>query len=324
MLFRVISMIGAVCLLATSASASDTSSSTDWLKEAHIGAFMHFLPGDEASFAKVNDFDVVALAVQLERMGAKYFVFTLGQNLGWFNAPNTTYDRITGYQPGERCAARDLPLELYQELSKKSIRLMLYLPCQAPNWDPRAQKAFGLPEGPKDQPLDIVFAKQWAEVIYEWSSRYGDKVAGWWFDGGYKHIHFNEDIAHIYADAVKRGNPNAIVTFNPGVKKLVRHTLHHTQAEDYTAGELNEPFDFIPESRWVDGSQWHAITYLGSTWGKRDVRYPTEQWQEWFKKVVAKGGAVTLDMGPNMDPAVGPIGAFDAEQEKQFKAIAQP
>ena len=305
-------------MVANGVWATDKSPQTDWLKEARIGAFMHFLPGDEASFAKVNDFDVVSLAVQLERMGAKYFVFTLGQNSGWFNAPNTTYDRITGYQPGERCAVRDLPMELYQELSKKGIRLMLYLPCQVPNCDKRAQKAFGLPEGPKDQPLDVAFAKQWAEVIYEWSSRYGDKVAGWWFDGGYDHIHFNEDIAQIYADAVKRGNPYAIVTFNPGVK-LVRHT----QAEDYTAGELNEPFEYIPESRWVDGSQWHALTFLGSMWGKRDIRYPTEQWQEWFKKVVAQGGVVTLDMGPNMDPANGTVGGYDVEQERQFQAIAK-
>ena len=63
-------------------------------------------------------------------------------------------------------------------------------------------------------------------------------MSGWWFDGGYEHIHFNEDIASLYADAVKRGNPKAIVTFNPGVS-LIRHT----QAEDYTAGELNDPFE---------------------------------------------------------------------------------
>ena len=81
----------------------------DWLKEARIGAFMHFLPGDAAQFPKVNDFDVAALATQLDGIGAKYLVFTLGQNSGWFNAPNATYERISGYQTGERCARRDLP-----------------------------------------------------------------------------------------------------------------------------------------------------------------------------------------------------------------------
>lgn len=299
-------------------SAADKSPQTDWLKEARIGAFMHFLPGNAEQFAHVNDFDVEALAKQLKGMGAKYFVFTLGQNSGWFNAPNATYDRITGYQPGERCATRDLPLDLYRALHAKGIRLMLYLPCQTPNRDIRAQKAFGLPQGTRDQPIDLAFAKQWAGVIHEWSARYGDKVSGWWFDGGYQHIHFNADIASIYADAVKRGNTNAIVTFNPGVK-----LIHYTQAEDYTAGELNDPFNVIPASRWINGSQWHALTFLGNTWGKRDTRQPTERWEVWFQKVVAQGGAVTLDMGPNMDPKLGPIGAIAKEQMEQFQAIAQ-
>ncbi|MBN2316819.1 MAG: hypothetical protein JXM79_23020 [Sedimentisphaerales bacterium] len=193
---------------------------------------------------------------------------------------------------------------------------MLYLPCQAPNRDARAQKAFGLPQGATDQPIDIAFARKWADVIYEWSSRYGSKVSGWWFDGGYSHIHFNEAIARIYADAVKRGNPKAIVTFNPGVK-LVRHT----QAEDYTAGELTKPFEFLPTSRWVEGSQWHALTYLGSRWSARDTRYPAEQWAQWINAVVAKEGVVTLDMGPNWDPQAGPIGSLSDAQIEQAKYI---
>lgn len=305
--------------LTLSAPAAQPGSQAGWLHDARLGAFMHFLPGDAAGFATVKDFDAVALAQQLDAMGAKYFVFTLGQNSGYFNAPNAAYDRITGYQPGQRCAQRDLPLDLYQALHAKGIRLMLYLPCQAPNRDAQAQKAFGLAQGGKDQRIDPAFAKRWAEVIYEWSARYGDKVAGWWFDGGYQHIGFNEDIAGVYAAAVKRGNPKAIVTFNPGIK-LIRYT----QAEDYTAGELNDPFKVVPTSRWVDGSQWHALTFLGTTWGKRDTCQPTERWREWFQKVVARGGVVTLDLGPNRDPKAGPIGAISKEQAEQFRALAQP
>ena len=316
---RSLALACGIWLAAHNTPAADHSPQTDWLSAARLGAFMHFLPGDAAAFAKVNDFDVAALATQLEGMGAKYLVFTLGQNSGWFNAPNAAYDRISGYQPGERCATRDLPLDLYRALHARGIRLMLYLPCQPPNQDARAQKAFGLPQGPRDQPIDLAFAKQWAEVIHEWSARYGDKVSGWWFDGGYQGIHFNEDIAGVYADAVKRGNPKAIVTFNPGVR-LIRHT----QAEDYTAGELNQPFNIVPAARWVNGSQWHALTFLGSNWGQRNVRQPTERWRTWFQKVAAQGGAVTLDMGPNMDPHAGPIGAIATEQAQQFRAIAQP
>jgi hypothetical protein len=195
---------------------------------------------------------------------------------------------------------------------------MVYLPCQTPNRDPRAQQAFGLPPGHADQPLDVAFARKWAEVIHEWSARYGDKVCGWWFDGGYANIHFSEEIAGIYADAVKRGNPKAIVTCNPGIL-LIRYT----QAEDYTAGELNDPLEVVPTSRWVDGSQWHCLTFLGSYWGERNTRYTTEQWRAWLAKVFAHGGAVTLDVGPNMDPQAGPIGTISPEQVAQFRAITR-
>lgn len=319
LLLFILALAGRLLTPSTNAVAAEQSPQTDWLSEARIGAFMHFLPGDSADFETVEEFDVEALAKQLDWMGAKYFMFTLGQNAGWFNAPNAAYDRIAGYTPGERCAKRDLPLDLHRALSAMGIRLMLYLPCQTPNRDSRAQKAFGLPQGPKDQPIDLTFATQWAEVIHEWSARYGEKVSGWWFDGAYEHVQFNEDIARIYAGAVKRGNPDAIVTFNPGVC-----LLRHTQAEDYTAGELNEPFAIVPTSRWIDGSQWHALTYLGSSWAQRDLRFPTGQWRSWFAKVTAQGGALTLDMSPNKSPNAGPIGTFGPEQAEQFRAIAQP
>lgn len=193
---------------------------------------------------------------------------------------------------------------------------MLYLPCQTPNQDRRAQKAFGLSEGAKDQPITVEFAKRWAEVIQNWADRYGDRVAGWWFDGGYQHIGFNELIAEVYARAVKHGNPHAIVTFNPGVS-LIRHTV----SEDYTAGELNEPFTHVPASRWVRGSQWQALTFLGGGWSQRNTRYPAERWAKWVADVVAKGGAVTLDAGPNWDPNAGPIGSFAREQLGQLRVI---
>jgi hypothetical protein len=289
---------------------------TDWFQQAQYGIFMHFLPSDPKSFALVEKFDVEGLAGQLEAAGAKYFVLTLGQNSGYFNAPNATYERYTGYAAGERCSRRDLPLDLHPALKARSIRLLLYLPCQTPNEDARAQKAFGLEQGKKDQPIDLDFAKKWAEVIQEWSDRYGDKVSGWWFDGGYQHIRFNEAIAKTYASAAKHGNPKSIVTFNPGVR-----VIRWTAAEDYTAGELNEPLGQIPSARWLDGSQWHALTYLGSNWGKRDTRYTGEQWAKWVAVVSGRGGVVTLDLGPNYDPAAGPIGTLAEIQLKQVQAI---
>ncbi|MCC7495856.1 MAG: exo-alpha-sialidase [Fimbriimonadaceae bacterium] len=288
----------------------------DWMRDGRLGAFMHFWPGRPQDLGVVDAFDVAAMARQCQEMGAAWLVLTLGQNSPCYNAPNAVYDRYLGVAPGERCARRDLPLALYEALHPLGIRLLLYLPCQVPNRDPAAQRAFGLPEGPKDQPIDEAFAHKWAEVIAEWAVRYGDKVAGWWFDGGYQHIHFNDAIAAIYAAAVRRGNPQALVTFNPGIK-LVRAT----QAENYTAGELNEPFGTRPTGRFVDGSQWHALTYLGSNWGRRDTRYPVERWVAWVQAATAQGGAVTLDLGPNSNAAAGPVGTFSPEQVAQFRDL---
>ena len=312
-----LALITAFALSQPALSKADPGNpNTDWFKESRYGVFMHLLPWDAKSLTLVDVFDANSLAGQLEAVGARHFVLTLGQNSGFMNSPNPTYNRYTGYEPGERCSKRDLPLDLYKALHPKGIRLMLYLPCQVPNGDVRAQKAFGLPQGAKDQPIDVEFARKWAEVIYDWSSRYKEKVAGWWFDGGYEWIGFNDQIARVYADAVKRGNPKAIVTFNPGVK-LIRWI----QAEDYTAGELNEPFGVVPTSRWVNGSQWHALTYLGSNWSRRDTRYPAEKWANWVRDVVAADGVVTIDVGPNWNPKNGPIGSICDEQIAQFKAI---
>ena len=124
-----------------------STSNADWLRNAKYGVFMHLLPSDATTLARVQAFDVEALASQLEAVGAAYFVITLGQNSGYFNAPNGEYDRVTGYAPGERCSKRDLPADLATALRARGIRLLLYPPCQVPNEDTRSQAAFGLPQG---------------------------------------------------------------------------------------------------------------------------------------------------------------------------------
>ena len=140
------------------------------------------------------------------------------------------------------------------------------------------------------------------------------------------------DVSHA-ADWLKDARLGVFMHFLPGdpqglskvddfdVPALTRQLK--AMGVSYTAGELNEPFDVLPASRWVDGSQWHALTYLGSSWGRRDTRQPTERWVRWVQAAVEKCGAVTLDLGPNWNPAVGPIGTFDEAQVAQAKAVHQ-
>ena len=276
------------------AAFAEESHRTDWFRDAGWGVFTHYLTGAQVTAEdwnrQVEAFDVPGLAKQLDAIGARYYVITLGQNSGHYCAPNAAYDRYAGIQPS-KCSKRDLIADLYDALAPKGITLMLYLPSQTPASDPAAKKGFGLPSTGWDEDIDEVFAKKWAEVIQEWSVRYGKKVAGWWFDGSYRHVHFNEAIAQIYAAAARAGNPDSIVAFNPGV------TLRKwTDAEDYTAGEINDADTVSCEGRWEKGKQWHMLSYLGQNWGQAPPRYTVEKIVEMTRGITAKEGVVTWDV----------------------------
>jgi len=174
------------------AGAAEAKDRTAWFMRANYGVMMHFLVGAD-TFDLVSKFDVDALAHQLEEVGAGHFLITLGQNTGYYCSPNATYEKYTSHERGERCSLRDLPLDLYRALHPKGIKLMLSLPSNPPGVD-EVCRAFGWNlEGtaaprrfvPRGQPTRKS-VEQWADVIREWSVRYGDKVAGWWFDGARK------------------------------------------------------------------------------------------------------------------------------------------
>ena len=121
---------------------------TDWFHEARWGVMTHYLgaPPSSAGGAEliaetwnrqVDAFDVEGLANQLASTGAKYLLFTIGQNSGHYCAPNATYDKIVGITPS-KCSRRDLVADLAEELKERDMRLMVYLPSGAPAADDQA------------------------------------------------------------------------------------------------------------------------------------------------------------------------------------------
>ncbi len=286
---------------------------TDWMVGGK-GVFAHYLINADL-LPRLGEFNAEALADQLADMKADWFCFTLGQNSGAYCAPNAAYDRLCGYAPGTHCATRDIPAEIAAALKKRGIRFLLYLPCQPANGDAVAEAALGFPAGPanSDRVINAAAAEKWSEVIEEWSRRYGESVAGWWFDGGYRWCRFNDQIAGLYAAAVKRGNPRAVVAFNEGVVSPVRRWTH---AGDYAAGEVNQPFAEKCPGRWVGDRQWHVLTFCGSTWGNPDCRYTDEQWIAWLKPTLAAGGAVTIDIAIDR-----PSGRLNSQQAAQLKRV---
>ena len=149
------------------------------------------LKGDELTIENwnkaVDSFDVKGLADQLASAGAGYFVLTLGQNSGYYCAPNAAYDRLTGIAPS-KCARRDLVADLSKALRARRIRLMVYLPAGAPDRDKEAMKALewkpgqfplwtymnGKPTGQDDR--FAAFQRKWETVIAQWSKQWGTEM----------------------------------------------------------------------------------------------------------------------------------------------------
>lgn len=320
-------VLATICTINLPSSGAETASPhrTDWFQKARWGVMTHYLgaPPSTAGGAdltaemwnqQVDAFDVPGLTDQLASAQVPYLLFTIGQNSGHFCAPNATYDRLTGIEPS-KCSKRDLIGDLAKSLSPHQIRVMAYLPSGAPAADPVARKKlewrwgspgdWQLPGEPVGGRL-VEFQRKWEDVIRDWSKRWGKNVSGWWIDGCY----FSDEMYRSpeapnfasFAAALRAGNPDSIVAFNPGVKIPV---VAHSGAEDYSAGEVNLPQ--LPDAvaaipgRWLkcEGSQvqFHILTYLGSTWcGGDRPQFSDEKVIELIKRVAAAGGVITFDV----------------------------
>lgn len=268
----------------------------DWLYKARWGVLIHFLGqagmGSDEWNRRVDQFDAEGLAGQLQSVGVGYLMFTIGQNSGYFAAPNQTYDSFTQIQP-TKCSRRDLILDLSQALSKRGIRLLVYFPSAPPDLERSAIEKLGWQSGPH---RNSRFQQQWEAVIREWSLRWGRNVAGWWFDGCFwPNAMYRQTTTPNFASfaaAARQGNPASIVAFNPGI---IVPIISITGEEDYTAGEMNNPFLIECTGRWVDGVQWHVLSYLGEWWGRGTPRFPGPHISSWTATQIAKGGVVTWD-----------------------------
>lgn len=287
------------------------------MSNGRIGAFAHFLLNKD-EFLSIDKFDAPRVVGDLVEMNADYFFLTLGQNTGFYCSPNKTYEEKIKVPPYSRCSARDIPLELMPLLEKAGIDFCLYLPCQAPfHQDGAPESAFGF--GRKvdkwgNREITIPAAREWARVIEEWSIRYGNRIKAWWFDGAYEKNNFTYETAKLYATAVRKGNPTAKIAFNLDVGVRAYMPL---ECENYTAGEINEPFDVNERGEFFEKRRLHVLTFLGKTWANAEPRYSTKQWIDWARPFVASGALLSLDIAMSK-----PDGAFNPEEKAQFSAIS--
>jgi hypothetical protein len=289
---------------ATTKSGPTTRESRDaakqWMRQAKYGVFVTFLGGGADWNRTVDAFDVDTFAAQLEQAGAAYVILTLGQNSGYYCAPNATYDRFGGFKPGERCSRRDLPMELAERLGKRKIKLLLYCTARAPQNEKQARAGLAEIDDLLNQPATQEFSRRWWQVIREWSERYGERVAGWWFDGAYATAGW-DDLSkpynwHGWAAAARAGNPASLLAFNKGTH-LEDAFGALTDEQDYTAGERNG-FDVTPHDAPArPGLVWHLLAYMGKDWGKPGGPTRSDQWMiDYIRRINDAGGVVTMDV----------------------------
>jgi hypothetical protein len=300
----------------------------DWMREQRFGVMTHYLHdwivgrGNRDQMTPENwnklidGFDVETCADQLKSVGVDYYLISIGQNSGYFLSPNATYDKITGITPS-RLSRRDLVADLAGALAKRGIKLLVYLPSGAPAGDRVAREALKWENGPH---RNAEFQRHWEAIMREWSLRWGDKVAGWWFDGCYwpNQMYRTDEAPNFtsFAAAARAGNPNAVVSFNPGV---VNRTLSVTPHEDYIAGEVSDPKLWNARRNFdgrIDGAQLHFLSHLGAEWGRGALRFTDAQVLAFTKAVAETGSAVTWDT-PTLKN-----GTFAPEILAQLKAIA--
>ncbi len=304
---------------------------TEWFRKAEYGFFFHFLnsgsalhppenrsqripaPPDEWN-RMVDSFDADAIAQQLHELGAGYAFLTVGQNSGYYCAPNETYDRIMGLSGNRsKCSRRDLMLDFADALAKYNIPLMAYTTTLAPGFDFDAvRKLKSIPpwncnancgnyqevkQFAGTDPRLREFQTMWSAIHAEWMRRWGTKVKGWWVDGSYfadKMYAFPDPPnGKSFADALRTGNPDAIIAFNPGV---VYPPCAVDPNQDYLAGEINEPEYGLLNGPMVEGMQYHVLTYVGQYWGKGPVRGDGKALAAMTRNITDNGGVVSWDL----------------------------
>lgn len=304
-----------------------------YLKDMKWGCFFHYLASSASCKGKtdlsvdnwnclIDGFNVEVLAKQLAEVGAGYCFITLGQNTGFYLSPNSTYDSIVGRNPS-RCSRRDLVKDLYTALESYGIKLMVYLPANAPifdklamtklkfapPWEDRDPEWCGLKVGDVEPIPEIdsrlsEFQRNWEAIIREWSLRWGNHVIGWWIDGCY-----HPDLMYDFPDppnfvsfkaALKAGNPEALVSF-----AIKCGTMETGGYSDFTAGEMNYflpvPGKHAKLGEVEDGSLYHILTFLGEYWGAGTPRFSTEFAINWMNEITSRNGVVTWDIPPMED-----------------------
>jgi hypothetical protein len=310
-----------------SAEAATLRASTKWMVDAKYGLMFTWTAasfprtGPKKSYEEaVRDFDVNAFADMVSNTGAGFIVFCTSWSTYYFPAPIKSWERIA---PGHT-THRDLIADLADALAKRHIKLMLYYHAgdSKDGWWSRKYVST----------MDTgAYFKQWEDQIREIGLRYGDKLAGWWFDDGLTFYYPLQAPWKAMTEAAKAGYPGRVVGYNSWILPRA------TDLQDYACGEGDFPDRLMPENdielpvggsgRFLSGPQkglqaTMTLTNEGGDWGhiNQDTevpapRYPTGKVIDYIRQAVARKDVPVINLEVYQD------GSASQKTIDEFKAV---
>jgi len=327
-------------------------SRASWMHKGKFGMMVHWVPpGPPPRYGRrvtdldtaVDRFDIDGFLKDFRRSGADWFIFTIGQNTGFYSGPNKVLDRLAG--PGH-CSKRDLVVEIAKGVKKLGARFIGYVPCEVKGQSDAIKRAFGWTS--EEGTAQEEFQRRYTEFIAEYSRRLGKHLDGWWLDGAYAHSIFDNSLINrkLFFAATRAGNPDAAVAFNDG-SFCCDLSDPVVRGQDYLSGEV----EFLIKGKIRYGRKkklltpathtpqppraclWHALVSIDVMWGhggqfydwmnppfawvppKRHEMerplYATDDLEKLVREFKAVGGGVTFNVGIFQE---GRLGAETVDQ----------
>ncbi len=322
----------------------------EWMSRSGVGLMVHWLlpdvkplrqPGLSDPEEMVDRFPLERFMEQFEQSQAKWLIFTIGQNTGFYCSPSALLD---GTCPGHT-SRRDLIGQLAEAVHRMGKRFIAYLPSEVAAQSPEIHRAFAwtTQEGTAQE----AFQESYCRFIAEYAQRWGRNLDGWWYDGCYGWSIFNNTLYQWdkWFKASRAGNPEALVCFNDGAF-CVGLTQPVTPQQDYLAGEVESLVDgkirlgrgqlvqtHLPSECYAPGTQtlWHALIPIDAFWmygtqvpdgehlsvmrrawqatrpgAMTPSAYSTDELKGFSATCRAAGGAITFNVGLSQEGIMNP------------------
>ncbi len=295
----------------------------DWFKDAGYGLMFQWTnratPKQGNTVKdwedKINDFDLDGFVDLVEQSGAAYVIWSITWGQQYISAPIQSLEKLIE----GRTTQRDLLGEMADRLAEKDIKLIFYYhygyDCYHSKDSAWLKVAGGYLEDKTQLYQNIM------NIVSEVGERYGNKLHGWFFDGGrrYYDSHFDgassEGILSApfkaITQAARTGNAKRIIAYNSWI--LPRST----EFQDYYAGEGLQQFTALDEGVFSNGKHKglmaHTCFPLEKRWGhiewNKEItspKYSVEQLVEYIRHAQKNRYPLSINLEMYEDGTVSP------------------